>query len=51
MSPLFLEQLFEQFCKEKEYVKNSSHQTILFYQYKAFKRVLGDDIDLTSDDG
>jgi tetratricopeptide (TPR) repeat protein len=33
MSPLFLDQLFEQFCKEKEYVKNSSRNTILFYQY------------------
>jgi integrase/recombinase XerD len=49
MSPLFLDQLFEQFCKEKEYVKNSSHQTILFYQYsyKTFRRILGDDSDLT----
>ena len=42
MSPLFLDQLFEQFCKEKEYVKNSSRNTILFYQYsyKKFKLVL-----------
>ena len=49
MSPLFLDQLFEQFCKEKEYVKNSSRTTILFYQYsfQIFKRILGDDVDLT----
>lgn len=49
MSPLFLDQLFEQFCKEKEYVKNSSRHTILFYQYsyKTFKRILGDETDLS----
>lgn len=49
MSPLFLDQLFEQFCKEKEYVKNSSRHTILFYQYsyKKFKEVLKEDIDLS----
>ena len=48
-SSLFLDQLFEQFCKEKEYVKNSSRHTILFYQYsfQTFKRILGDDVDLT----
>lgn len=48
-SSLLLDQLFEQFYKEKEYVKNSSRHTILFYQYsfQTFKRILGDDIDLT----
>ncbi|HEX8177264.1 MAG TPA: tyrosine-type recombinase/integrase [Pyrinomonadaceae bacterium] len=51
MSPLFLDQLFEQFCKEREYVKNSSRHTILFYKasYKKFKESLGDDIDLNKD--
>jgi site-specific recombinase XerD len=45
------DQLFEQFCKEREYVKNSSHHTILFYKasYKKFKESLGDDIDLSKD--
>ena len=49
MSSLFLNQLFEQFCKEKEYVKNSSPHTILFYKasYQKFKLVLGDELDLT----
>jgi site-specific recombinase XerD len=49
MGPLFLDQPFEQFCKEKEYVKNSSPNTLLFYQYsyKKFKLVLNEDIDLT----
>jgi integrase/recombinase XerD len=49
MSPFTLNQLFEQFCKEKEYVKNSSPHTILFYKasYKKFQLTLKDDIDLT----
>ncbi len=49
MSLLFLNQLFEQFCKDKEYLKNSSPHTILFYKasYKKFTLVLGDDLDLT----
>jgi site-specific recombinase XerD len=44
MSPLFLDQLFEQFCKEREYVKNSSRHTIIFYKasYKKFKEVLAE---------
>lgn len=48
-SSLSIDQLFEQFCKEKEYVKNSSRNTLLFYQYsyKAFKRIMGDDVDFT----
>lgn len=51
MSPLFLDQLFDYFCKEREYVKNSSRHTILFYKasYKKFKESLGDDIDLSKD--
>lgn len=52
MSSLFLnlDQLFNQFCKEKEYVKNSSPHTILFYKasYQKFKQILGDDIDLNN---
>jgi integrase/recombinase XerD len=44
-----LNSLFEQFSKEKEYVKNCSHHTILFFQYsfKTYKRILGDDIDIS----
>ena len=49
MSPFFLGQLFEQFCKEKEYVKNSSPHTIIFYKasFKKFQQSLGEDLDLT----
>jgi integrase/recombinase XerD len=49
MSSLSLNLLFDQFCKERQYVKNSSPHTILFYQasFKKFTVILGDDIDLT----
>jgi hypothetical protein len=49
MSSLSLNLLFDQFCKERQYVKNSSPHTILFYQasFKKFREILGDDIDLT----
>jgi len=46
MSPLFLNRLFEQFCKEKLYVKNSSHHTIIFYRqsFNTFKKFVGENI-------
>ena len=46
MCPLFLDRLFEQFCKEKLYVKNSSHHTIIFYRqsFNTFKRFVGENV-------
>jgi site-specific recombinase XerD len=45
MSPFFLDQPFNQFCQERQYIKNSAANTITFYRqsYKAFKLYVGED--------
>ncbi|HZH92185.1 MAG TPA: tyrosine-type recombinase/integrase [Pyrinomonadaceae bacterium] len=45
MSPFFLDQPFNQFCQERQYIKNSAANTIIFYRqsYKAFKLYVGED--------
>jgi integrase/recombinase XerD len=47
MSPFSsVDNLFNQFCRERQYVKNSAENTILFYQqsYKAFQRYAGENL-------
>lgn len=47
MSPFSsLDQLFNQFCRERQYVKNSAENTIIFYQqsFKAFRKYVGEDV-------
>jgi integrase/recombinase XerD len=45
-----LEFLFDQFCKERTYIKNSSPHTIAFYQrsFKTYQKVLSETVDRES---